>query len=442
MTRERKRQLFSLLIIGILAVVAVWFNTPWRPQVQIGSFERDLSLRLGLDLQGGSHLIYRADIKGVPEAEIEEAVAGVRDVIERRVNAFGISQPIVQTSKVGEERRIVVELAGVHNPETAISLIGATPQLDFRKEVSATVNVDDQTGITGPTFERTALTGRHLKRATVDFDQVLGAPQVGLEFDGEGSDLFAALTRESVGKRVAIYLDGIPISAPVVQTEITNGQAIISGGFSLEEAKQLARNLRAGALPVPIELIGQQTIGPTLGRLSIQESIAAGLLGLIAVAAWMITFYRLPGLIASIALVLYAVFFLAIIRALGVTMTLAGVAGFILSIGMAVDANVLIFERLRENLRAGKTIRYALTDGFREAWSSIRDSNVTGLLSAIIMYYFGSSIIRGFAVTLAIGTLLSMFTAITITRALLHLVMAWKATHRPFLLAVKSMKAL
>lgn len=425
----------------LLTGTAVWLNSPWRPQIKLGQFERDLSLKLGLDLQGGSHLTYRADVSGVPEAEIEEAVAGVRDVIERRVNAFGISEPIVQATKVGEERGIVVELAGVHDPDEAIQLIGETPQLDFRKEVSEAINVDDQTGITGPMFERTALTGRHLQRATVDFDPTLGAPQVALEFDGEGTQLFADLTQEQLGKRVAIYLDGIPISAPVVQTEITNGKAVISGGFTLEEAKQLARNLRAGALPVPVELIGQQTIGPTLGRISIQESVAAGLLGLIAVMAWMMAFYRLPGLVASVALILYALIFLAIIRLLPVTLTLAGVAGFILSIGMAVDANVLIFERLRENLRAGKTLRYSLSDGFREAWSSIRDSNVTGLLSAVIMYYFGTSIIRGFAVTLAIGTLLSMFTAITVTRTLLGLALASKATHRPWLLAIKEMKA-
>lgn len=446
MTKERQRQLLGLALILVLTGIAGWFNSPWRPQITIGSFQRDLSLKLGLDLQGGSQLTYRADTSGVPEAEVDEAVAGVRDVIERRVNAFGISEPVVQTVKAGEERRIMVELAGVHDPNDAITLIGATPQLDFRKEITPEalreqLNIDGNIDITGPQFERTTLTGRHLKRATVEFDPVLGSPQVALEFDGEGSDLFAQLTRENLNKRIAIYLDGIPISAPVVQAEITNGRAVISGGFTLEEAKELARNLRAGALPVPVELIGQQTVGPTLGRISVQESIAAGILGLIAVAAWMISFYRLPGLIASLALVLYALFFLAIIRLLPVTLTLAGVAGFILSIGMAVDANVLIFERLRENLRASKTLRYSLSEGFREAWSSIRDSNVTGLLSAIIMYYFGTSIIRGFAVTLAIGTLLSMLTAVTVTRVLLGVSLAHPATHRPAFLAVKGMRA-
>lgn len=429
MTRELKKQLISLGLILILTGLTSWLSSPWKPHIKLGSFERDLNIKLGLDLQGGSHLIYRAETKGVPEEEIIEAVAGVRDVIERRVNAFGISEPVVQATNVGDEHRIIVELAGVHDPKNAIALIGATPQLDFREEVTPP-QAENQNEVVEPAFTRTTLTGRHLKRATVDFDPTLGNPQVALEFDGEGSKLFADLTKKNLGKRIAIYLDGIPISAPIVQSEIGNGRAVISGGFTLDEAKQLTRNLRAGALPIPVELIGQQTVGPTLGKISVEASVRAGMLGLIAVSVWMIVFYRLPGLVASIALVLYGLFFLTIIRLLPVTLTLAGAAGFILSIGMAVDANILIFERLRENLRSGKTLRYSLSDGFQEAWSSIRDANVTGLLSAIIMYYFGSSIIRGFAVTLAIGTLLSMFTAITITRTLLELVLALKPSQK------------
>lgn len=441
MRRDTRNRWWQLGGIAAVIAVAVWFNLPWRPNISLGSFQRDLDIKLGLDLQGGTHLTYRGDVTGIPEAEIEEAMGGVRDVIERRVNAFGVAEPLVQTTTAGGEYRVIVELAGVHDPQAAIELIGATPQLDFRKEVNAgPVNQDSADSLAGgvpSTFERTSLTGRHLKRAVVEFDQVLGQPQVNLEFDAEGTKLFGELTREMLGKRIAIYLDGVPISAPVVQAEITNGQAVISGGFSLEEAKVLARNLRAGALPVPIELIGQQTIGPTLGKISLQQSVAAGILGLAAVMAWMIAFYRLPGLVSAVALLLYAVIFLALIRVIPVTLTLAGVAGFILSIGMAVDANVLIFERLRENVRSGKEFGYALRDGFREAWSSIRDANVTGLISAAVLYYFGTSVIRGFAVTLAIGTMLSMFTAITVTRTLLHLVLAPKGMRRPFWLAVK-----
>jgi len=372
-------------------------------------------------------------------------LAGIRDVVERRVNLYGVSEPIIQTNRVGDEWRVIVELAGVDDPNQAIELIGATPQLDFRREAGGEgaaeeFNIDDPTGPTGPLFERTDLTGKNLKRSTVVFDQVSGSPQVNLEFDSEGSELFADLTREAVGSRVAIYLDGVPISAPVVNEEIKNGQAVISGGFSLEEAKQLSQRLNAGALPVPIELIGQQTVGPSLGRMSVVDSVVAGIMGLIAVMIWMIVFYRLPGIIATAALIIYALVFLAIVKLIPITLTLAGVAGFILTIGMAVDANVLIFERFRENLRRGRSVRFSLEDGFTEAWNSIRDSNVSSLLTAAVLYAFGSSLIRGFAVTFAVGVIISLFTAITVTRTLMRLVLASPKTHKPWLLAVKEIK--
>lgn len=439
----RKSYLTALGLV-ILTGLAVWINLPQHPALKIGSVERDLNVKLGLDLQGGSHLVYRANVSGIGETEVTDALSGVRDVIERRINAFGVSEPIVQTNRVGDEYRVIVELAGVHDPNAAIKLIGETPQLDFRREVDATeaaqqFNIDNPDAITGPIFERTELTGKNLQRATVSFDQLGGSPQVNLEFDSEGAEQFAQLTRENLLKRIAIYLDGVPISAPVVQSEITNGRAVISGGFTIEEARQLAQRLNAGALPVPIELIGQQTIGPSLGLLSVKQSIVAGVMGLLAVILWMLIFYRLPGLVAAIALVLYAILFLAIIRLVPITLTLAGVAGFIISIGMAVDANVLIFERFRENLRLGKSMQYALTNGFEEAWGSIWASNITGLLSALILYFFGTSIIRGFAVTLAIGTVLSMFTAITITRTLLNIFLASPRTHRAALLSVRTL---
>lgn len=429
----------------MLLVLAVWIAGPWHPRVQWGAFERDLNVKLGLDLQGGAHLIYRANVDQAVAEDPQEAMAGVRDVIERRVNAFGVSEPVVQTNRVGDEYRVIVELAGVHDTQLAIDLIGETPQLDFRIEKegeAALENIDGaEGGIVGPLFEPTELTGKHLSRAIVEFDQFSGTPQVTLEFNGEGSELFATITRENLGKRVAIYLDGVPISAPVVQAEITNGRAVITGGFALEEAKQLARRLNAGALPVPIELIGQQTIGPTLGERSIAQSIQAGIVGLLAVAVWMIFYYRLPGVVASVALVMYAVFFLALIKLIPVTLTLAGIAGFILTVGMAVDANVLIFERLRENLRNGKTVRYASKEGFQEAWESIKASNISSLLTAAVLYGFGSSIVRGFALTFALGTVLSMFTAITLTRGMLNMTLANKATHKGWLLGVRSVKS-
>lgn len=420
----------------VLVALAVWVViTPKRP------------LRLGLDLQGGSHLVYRADVTGIPATEVTSALAGVRDVIERRVNLFGVSEPIVQTNRTGDEYRIIVELAGVHAPNEAIKLIGATPQLDFRREVGTDeaipqFNIDDPSQITGPIFERTDLTGKNLKRATLGFDQLSGTPHINLEFDGEGSDLFARITKENVGKRIAIYLDGVPISAPVVQTEITQGQAVISGGFTLPEARELVQRLNAGALPVPIELIGQQTIGPALGQRSIQQSVVAGLLGLAAVIVWMIVFYRLPGFTAGLSLIMYVIFLVALIKLFSVTLTLAGIAGIILSMGTAVDANVLIFERLRENIRLGKNVPYALKNGFEDASDAIWAANISSLLTALILYMLGTSIIRGFAVTLSIGTILSMFTAVVVTRVLMELALYSKRTHRPALLSAQVDSAL
>lgn len=443
MTREFRKNIITLALIVVLAVLAGWVASPYHPSLHLGKFSRDLNVKLGLDLQGGTHLVYRANVSSVGEGEVEEALAGVRDVIERRVNAFGVAEPIVQTNRVGDEYRVIVELAGIYDPKEAISQIGETPQLVFHREVSEEealkqFNIDDPKALTGTVFERTSLTGKNLKRATVSFDQISNAPQVNLEFDGEGTKMFADLTRENLGKRIAIYLDGVNISAPVVQAEITNGQAVISGGFMLEEARTLSQRLTAGALPVPVELIGQQTIGPSLGRLSIEQSIVAGVLGILAVMVWMTTYYRLPGLISAIALVFYAVFFLALVKLFPITLTLPGVAGFIISIGMAVDANVLIFERLRENLRHGKTMRYALEDGFAEAWDSIWASNIASLLTAIILYGMGTSIIRGFALTLALGIVLSMFTAVTLTRALLAVILIRKFAQRTWLLGVAS----
>ena len=437
------KRLTGFLIIVLVAALAIWIDVPQHPSLALGGFTRDLNVKLGLDLQGGSHLVYQADLSGVSDLDAPDALAGVRDVIERRVNAFGVSEPVVQTNRVGEEFRIIVELAGVHDPTEAIALIGETPQLDFRREVNgeeaaAQFNIDSpDVEITGPIFERTDLTGQQLKRASVAFDQISGAPQISLEFDGEGEDLFAQLTRDNVGSRMAIYLDGVPISAPVIQQEISNGRAVISGGFTIEEARELAQRLNAGALPIPIELIGQQTVGPTLGARSVQQSVQAGIYGLIAVIIWMILFYRLPGVIASISLGLYVAFFLAIVKLIPITLTLAGVAGLILSIGMAVDANVLIFERFRENVQRGKSVPYALEGGFKEAWDSIRAANVSSLITALILFGFGTSIVRGFAVTFSIGIILSMITAVTLTRTLMKLVLASDKTHHPALLAAK-----
>jgi preprotein translocase subunit SecD len=443
MRKDTRKHLLSLGVILVILGLSIWIVIPAHPRISWGAIQRDLNVRYGLDLKGGSHLVYRALVDKSNLDQSVDSLSGVRDVIEKRVNAFGIAEPIVQTNRVGDEYRIIVELAGVYDPQEAIKKIGETPQLDFRTEVSGEalkkrLNVDSA-NIEGSMFDPTDLSGKNLKRATVAFDQVTGTPQVDLEFDADGTKLFAQITKENIGNRVAIYLDGVPISAPVVQSEITNGRAVISGGFSLQEAKELTQRLNAGALPIPIELIGQQTVGATLGKTSIEHSIVAGVIGLIAVMVWMTAYYRLPGLVAAVALVMYGVIFLAIVKLLPVTLTLAGIAGFILSIGMAVDGNVLIFERMRENLRAGKSVLWALEDGFRDAWSSINAANVAGLITAVILYMFGTSIVRGFALTFAIGIVLSLFSSIMVTRTLLGLLLTWKGFHKPWLMAVRSL---
>ncbi len=435
MQRSTRRQLLWGAVLLIVVGLAAWVDSPKHPSLSIGSFHRDFNIKLGLDLQGGTRLVYRAKLDKTTGQDPAEALAGVRDVIERRVNSFGVSEPLIQTNRVGEEYRVIVELAGVQDPEEAKKLIGQTPLLDFRKEGKApeasTDNVDQ---LIGSTFEPTGLSGKNLKKAAVEFDQVTGTPTISLEFDREGTDLFAKITKENIGKRIAIYLDGVPISAPVVQSEITNGRAVITGGFALDEAKQLVRNLNSGALPVPIELIGQSIIGPSLGKTAIEKSLFAGSVGLLAVIIWMILYYRLPGVVASIALIIYTILFLAIMKMVPVTLTLAGIAGFIMSIGMAVDANVLIFERFRENIRAGKTIPFAFKEGFTAAWSSINASNVSSLLTGFVLYGFGTSIVRGFALTFVLGTIISMFSAITVSRGILALVFTMPWTHKKWLL--------
>ncbi|MFH1089708.1 MAG: protein translocase subunit SecD [Candidatus Uhrbacteria bacterium] len=587
--------------------------------------------RLGLDLQGGTHLIYEADVSAIAEADREAALEGVRDVIERRVNSFGVSEPLVTTA---QGNRIIVDLAGVLNVSEAIKQIGETPVLEFKEEntdvgraatpeeqkiideknaaerqqandilaraktedwtvlstefkgqdlgwitiqnaslgsfaqavldqktkpgavtskvveqsgVLAIVKYDEKkdakrmelshilicfegkTGCTNPIsaleaniqltklregltaenfaekamaystdesnkasggylgwvepdqtvdafemaasyvavgaisetvetefgyhvilkkaeetvlayhlegifvplttlnsiaqvdepWKSTGLTGQQLKTATVEFDQNTGAPHVALQFNSEGADLFGQVTSRNVGKRVAIFLDGSAISTPTVQDAIYGGQAVITGSFSLDEAKTLAQRLNAGALPVPVSLISQQTVGPILGQASLNKSIIAALAGFALVGLFMIGIYRLPGIVAVFALVLYALLNLIAYRIFGVTISLSGIAGLVLSIGMAVDANVLIFERTKEELRAGRDLRSAIDEGFRRAWPAIRDGNITTLIASVVLYGFSSSFVKGFALTLSIGVLLSMFSAISVTRTYL-----------------------
>ncbi|OHA14414.1 MAG: protein-export membrane protein SecD [Candidatus Tagabacteria bacterium RIFCSPLOWO2_01_FULL_39_11] len=337
-----------------------------------------------------------------------------------------MTEPVVQIEERSGEERLIIELAGISDIKEAIKLIGETPYLEFRSERPET----ERDAILGaqengerlsddPYFIPTHLTGRFLKKATLDFDQTTFEPTVLLEFSKEGEDLFSQITKENIGKRIAIYLDGSPISAPVVREEITSGKAQITGQFTPKDAKTLVGRLNSGALPLPIELISQQTVGASLGENSLEKGIKAGIFGIALVMIFLVFWYRLPGFIAVLALGLYTAIILSVFKLVPVTLTAAGIAGFILSIGMAVDANILIFERFKEEKRLGKDLQNALREGFSRAWPSIRDSNISSLITSVILYWFGSSLIKGFALTLGIGVLISMFSAITVTRTFL-----------------------
>lgn len=429
MSSKRKISL-NFLIIIVLTIVTGYIVYPHNQGIKIQNYGinyyNDLNFHLGLDLQGGTHLVYQSDLSQIQENEKESAIEGVRDVIERRVNAFGVSEPIVQTSK---KDRIIVELAGIEDVNQAIKMIGETPLLEFKEEMTEEEknsireqfkdsNIPEEY-LSQFFYKTTGLGGKQLERSDVIFNPNTYEPEVQLQFNDEGKNLFGEITSRNVGKQVAIYLDGIPISVPVVNEPITNGRAVISGNFSVEETKILVQRLNAGALPVPISLISQQTVGASLGKESIERSLTAGLLGLFLLSLFMMIYYRMQGIISVLALTIYSLILLSIFKFIPITLTLSGIAGFILSIGMAVDANVLIFERIKEEIRKGKPITIAIDEGFSRAWSSIFDSNVSTLITCIILAYFGTSIIEGFAITLGIGVVFSMFSAIFITKNLL-----------------------
>ncbi len=570
---DAKKAYRKFVGILILAFFAVLLSYPKGPNW----IRKEVKLHLGLDLAGGAHLVYQADVAHIPAGDRELAIEGTRDVIERRVNAFGIGEPVVQTNVNGESYRIIVELPGVTDITEAIKRIGETPVLEFKEQgeqpspiplsvqekakrevfneaakeraeeiLKKAVNLDDagfakladefsedpgnkaadgkqaggdlgfhkkgsfvpefedilfeklKDGETYPEFvqtqfgyhiirrvasrsaskvdassldietkgggklkvedvtnkegepaeekevqgrhillitqslepeippydpwKNTELSGKQLKRASVQFQQSSNAPQISLQFNTEGADLFEQLTARNVDKPIAIFLDGEVLSAPRVQQKITGGQAVITGTFTLGEAELLAKRLNSGALPVPVSLVSQQKVGASLGKISIEKSFLAGLIGFLFVAFFMILYYRLPGILAVIALGLYGMIMLALFKLIPVVMTLSGIAGFIFSIGIAVDANVLIFERIKEEVRNGKPLGSAIDEGFSRAWSSIRDSNVSSLITAFVLIWLGTGLIKGFAITLSIGILVSMFSAISVTRVFLKVV--------------------
>ena len=431
------KRLIFILVLLIAAAFVVWPQRPGNyipggdilpgnPGIHLGGFVRQ-GAKLGLDLQGGTQLTLAADLSQVPIDQQSTAMQGVLNVIERRVNAYGVAEPEIQ--QLGSDR-IIIQLPGLKDPEEAKKLIGQTAKLEF-KEQDATGNWVPATGnLNGQTV---ALTGAFLVpgRQQVAFNGRAGLPDVSFQFNGDGATLFGQITQRLLSKPLGIFLDGQEISAPTVQAVLTDSGVIT--GLSLDQARLLALQLNAGALPVPVSIQSESTVDATLGADSVHKSIVAGELALLVVVAFMLLYYRLPGLAASGALIVYSLVTLSIFKLIPVTLTLAGIAGFILSVGMAVDANILIFERMKEELRSGKTIAAAIRAGEDRAWPSIRDSNTSTLITCGVLYFFGqqfgATIIMGFALVLAVGVVISLFSAIFVTRAFLETLLSQSWAH-------------
>ena len=417
---SRKHIYISIILIGIALLLGYFLVSQNRSEAKF-------PFRFGLDLVGGTELVYEADTSEVED--IGDAMASLKEVIERRVNILGVSEPLVQTESAGlisgnKSERLIVGLPGVTDVDEAIAIIGETPVLEFllAKDGFSDLLEKNPDAPLRDLFEDTGLTGRYLSRAQVQFDPNTGAPSISIKFDKNGGELFAEITRDNVSEVLAIILDGAILSAPVIQEEIDSGEAQITGTFTPQEARDLVRNLNYGALPVPISLLTSQTVGATLGEEALNAGVRAGVIGFIILVIFMVLWYRLPGIIASLALVIYTILSLVVFKLVAVTLTAAGIAGFVLSVGMAVDANILIFERTKEELKKGKSIGEALDEGFKRAWLSIRDSNVSSIITALILFWLGTSAVKGFALTLGIGVLVSMFTAITVSRTFLFAV--------------------
>ena len=455
----RQRNINRLIGIVILTAILLWIDQPNNPglHLKIGNFQidREFTLHQGLDLQGGLQVLLEADVPADQEEAFDaRTMEAARVIVENRVNALGVTEPQVQLQG---ERRIIVELPGIENPDQAIATLRETGLLEFVEggrtplragqlvrtslDVAAGETVTSTTSLTGTevltateyafdgqVFE-TLMTGRHLKDADVSTDN-MGQVVIAFELTEEGAGIFRDYTLKHVGDIVAIILDKRVLSAPVINEPITSGKGIISsgatGGFPIEEARSLAIQMKYGALPVPLKVMENRTIGPSLGRDSIARSIQAGLVGLIVVLLFMVTYYRLPGFLADLALIIYALVNVALYKLIPVTLTLPAITGFILSTGMAVDANILVFERMKEELRDGRALRPAMEAGFSRAWTSIRDSNLSTLLTCAILFWFGSnfgaSIVKGFAITLALGVVVNLFTAIFVTRTFIRFV--------------------
>ena len=431
-----------LWFIILLTTLAVIINLPSKGFL---SFMKSLSFKEGLDLAGGTSLTLKADMRNIDQSQRSKALESVKTVIDQRTNYFGVSEPLVQTAVSGNDYRVIVELPGVSIGQ-AKDIIGTTAQLSFWEQsaTSSAVSIKSQNDLQalfatqsaypisvlqalGTYPSKTSLGGSDLKETSVGFDSQSGKPQVQLKFTSQGAKKFADITTRNVGKIVAIVLDNQVIEAPRVNQAILTGDAVITGGFTTDSANALSRSLNAGALPVPLTYLQQHGVDATLGRDSLLKSLFAGGLGIVIIVIFMTILYGRLGIIASIALIIYtllvaSIFKVSSITPYAITLTLSGIAGFILSIGMAVDANILIFERMKEERRAGRSWHEALELGFSRAWTSIRDSNISSLITCFVLYQFGTGSVKGFALTLAIGVLTSMFSAIVVTRTFLRVI--------------------
>ncbi len=414
----QRRSIITLIVILAIATLAILIDIPKDPNFGFS----ELKAHLGLDLQGGTQLVYQADLSA--SADKAKDLNNLMSVFRTRVDSLGVAEPSIQSQ--GSDR-VIIELPGIKDIGSAISTIGSTYELAFmiQGDSGGTALNDYYTNTPYPgTWKTTDLTGRDLISSDVEYQgqSVSSEPVVSLVFNGTGRDKFSKITTDNVNKRLAIVLDNKIVSAPNIQVAITDGRAVVTGMANIDEAKKLSNRLNEGMLPVPAKLVAQNSIGATLGADSIKASLLAGIVGLLLVVIFMISLYKLPGVVAVIALSFYSFIVLALFKLIPVTLTLAGIAGFILSIGMAVDANILIFERMREELRLGKTLHLAIDEGFKRAWSSIRDSNISSLITCLILFLLGTGSVKGFALTLAIGILVSLFTAVTVSRNLLILV--------------------
>ncbi len=436
-----------LIIILIVLAFAVWIDLPNNPGIHVLGVNRDIKTALGLDLVGGVQALLEADLPPDQQPD-SEAMRTARTIVENRVNGLGVNEAVVQ---LAGDRRIVVELPGETDPEKALATIKQTGLLEFVDMssipaeqayalVGATITTDvaraedlESSGVVTPTETTpvfpTVMTGAALNSVSVTTHPTTGEYQVAFELKSEDAQTFANYTRQNVGNVLAIVLDKQVISAPRINEPITDGQGVISGSFTLEGANALAVQLRYGSLPIPLKIVETRTVGPTLGQDSLQKSLVAGLIGFTVVILFMALYYRVPGFIADLAILFYALLALAIFRFIPITLTLPGIAGFLLSTGSALDANILIFERMKEELRSGRTINQAIDLGWRRAWPSIRDSNIATLITCLILFWFGSSfgatIVKGFSLTLALGVIVSLFTAIVVTRSFFNLIFAY-----------------